>query len=292
MPRILVKITDFLVYSNIYVAIPIVCLTLQTGAIFSLEAEPQFLTFIYCATLFSYCFHRTFPFSKKESRSLSERHIWVVNNKLSFTLVKILSFIGCIVSFFFLRNNVFCLLLPAGCLTFFYTVPFLKIGGNWTSLRNLPYLKLFLIALTVSYITVLLPWFYNNPGRELTNSAVLWVSVERFFFLLAITIPFDIRDIKYDKETGLKTIPLLFGAQKSICLSYLCLFLFISISVIHYFFLQEHLLLVLAMIASGVVTAICVSRATPDKSEYYFSLLIEGTMILQFFLVSLAFQWG
>lgn len=291
MPRIIVKITDFLVYSNIYVAIPIVCLTLQTGVLFNLGTEPQFLTFIYCATLFSYCFHRVFPYRKNEVRSLSERHIWVVDNKLSFTVVMILSFTGCIASFFFLKNNAFYLLLPAGCLTFFYTVPFIKIGGNWTSLRNLPYLKLFLIALTASYITVLLPWFYSNPGRELTNSAVIWVSGERFFFLLAITIPFDLRDIKYDKETGLKTIPLLFGAQKSIYLSYLCLFLFMSISVIHCVFLQEHLLLVLAMIASGVITAICVSRATPDKSEYFFSLLIEGTMILQFLLVFLAFHY-
>lgn len=33
--------------------------------------------------------------------------------------------------------------------------------------------------------------------------------VERFFFVFAITIPFDIRDIEADKQAGLKTIPLL-----------------------------------------------------------------------------------
>ncbi len=184
----------------------------------------------------------------------------------------------------------FSLLLPAGGLTLFYTVPFWKIGENWISLRNIPFLKLFLVTFTVTYVTVLLPFLYNNTGKNLLNIEVILIATERLLFLLAITIPFDIRDIKFDKDTNLNTFPLLFGVQKSIYLSYISLFLFMSLSGINYLLLQNHIFLVLAMITSGIFTAICISRATPNKSEYFFSLLIEGTMILQFLLVYLAFQ--
>ena len=144
------KIIAFLVFSNIYVALPVVCITLQTAVQFNLDLEPLFLIFIYSATLFSYCFHRVFPFNKKKIGLLSERHIWIDDNKLSFALVAIFAFAVCVGSFVFLKAEVSSFLLPAGVLTLFYTVPFWRIGKNWISLRNIPFLKLMMRLILVS----------------------------------------------------------------------------------------------------------------------------------------------
>lgn len=275
-------------FSNIYVAIPVVCLICQTMVQFNLEIEPVFLLFIYSATLFSYCFHRVFPFKHNKSLPLSKRHIWIEDNKLSFTIIMLFSLAGCSALFFILRENAFYLLLPAGFITFFYTVPLFRIGGKWKRLRDIPFLKIFIISLTATYISLLLPILYKNPAVNIINSDIWMAASERFFFLFAITIPFDIRDIKHDKETGLRTIPLFLGVSRSIRLAYFCIFIFLLISVVHYGFFQDKFYFLIAMIASGVFTVICISRISPDKSEYFFSLLIEGTMIFQFLMVCLA----
>ena len=39
---------------------------------------------------------------------------------------------------------------------------------------------------------------------------------ERFLFIGALTIPFDIRDLFEDRQSGLKTVPVVWGEKKSI----------------------------------------------------------------------------
>src|SRR5690606_11789657 len=60
------------------------------------------------------------------------------------------------------------------------------------------------------------------------NLPIVWPHVWElmawvFLFVVAITIPFDIRDIYQDRYYGLKTIPVLFGERKALALSTLLL---------------------------------------------------------------------
>ena len=59
----------------------------------------------------------------------------------------------------------------------------------------------------------------------------------RLFFILAITIPFDIRDLKYDKS-NLKTLPIIFGASKARLIGLLSLLVFEIISITQFYFHQ------------------------------------------------------
>ena len=78
-------------------------------------------------------------------------------------------------------------------------------------LRNTPYLKIFLIAASWSISTVLLTYFENNL---LIDQRFYLEIFARFFFILGITIPFDIRDLKFDNRR-LNTIPIVFGFDDS-----------------------------------------------------------------------------
>lgn len=74
---------------------------------------------------------------------------------------------------------------------------------NLHLLRNIPGLKLFLIAFSWAGITVLFPLIQNYMSIRITD----WITfIQRFLFVLVITIPFDIRDINYDNNE-LKTLP-------------------------------------------------------------------------------------
>ena len=59
-------------------------------------------------------------------------------------------------------------------------------GGG---LRSVPGLKLFVISFVWAFTTGFLPAIWNGePGT--------WWLIERFFWTMALTIPFDVRDVK------------------------------------------------------------------------------------------------
>ena len=61
--------------------------------------------------------------------------------------------------------------------------------------------------------------------------------LERFLFVFAITIPFDIRDMEIDIKEGLKTIPVIMGKKKAMMIANILLVLFTMICLVA---LQKH----------------------------------------------------
>src|SRR5690606_10099044 len=105
-----------------------------------------------------------------------------------------------------------------------------------------------------------------------------------FLFVVAITIPFDIRDIYQDRYYGLKTIPVLFGERKALVLSSALL-----VAQMVWVWLSDYPLDIrLALvIASGVCLSFILVPPV-KKDEYYYFLFLDGTLIVQFLAVWLA----
>jgi hypothetical protein len=101
------------------------------------------------------------------------------------------------------------LLLFLGVLCIGYSVPLFTIGDHKFGLRHIPGLKPFLITLVWTLSCVLLPVLEaQDLHQTVINMRDTTILVaKRFLFIGALTIPFDIRDLFYDKQTGLKTIP-------------------------------------------------------------------------------------
>jgi 4-hydroxybenzoate polyprenyltransferase len=106
------------------------------------------------------------------------------------------------------------------------------------------------------------------------------LGVERFLFLFAITIPFDIRDMKADHATGLKTIPLQIGEAKSVQLSILILVVFLVGTVGRYFFLQQWGI-ASAYAISGLTTLVFLTNDRIRKWSLYHYGALDGTLLLQ-----------
>ena len=92
--------------------------------------------------------------------------------------------------------------------------------------------KIFAISFVWATVTILLPVIHSEKAYN--DFHILTMMIERFLFVFAITIPFDIRDMNADSQTGLKTIPLLIGEKKSTYTSMIALVLFFAVVVIHY----------------------------------------------------------
>jgi len=115
------------------------------------------------------------------------------------------------------------LVIPA-ILSLGYVLPFVK--GN-KRLRDFDYIKIFLVAIVWGVITVLMPILERTTDLTLSHLLIL---LERMLFIFAITLPFDIRDLKIDAHIDVKTIPSIIGIGKTKKLALFCLIIVVLLA--------------------------------------------------------------
>jgi 4-hydroxybenzoate polyprenyltransferase len=159
-----------------------------------------------------------------------------------------------------------------------YVLPLL----NGRRLRDLPYLKIFLIALSWAWITVIAP--AQSAGLAIDGS-ILMMTIERACFIFAITIPFDIRDMAQDQQAAVNTLPGQWGILRAKKIALASLVLMVILVLLNYWLGQYPFGVCLGLFLSAISSAILIWKATPEKHDYYFTGLLDGTMIIQFGLV-------
>jgi 4-hydroxybenzoate polyprenyltransferase len=145
-------------------------------------------------------------------------------------------------------------------------------------------LKLFIIGAVWAGSTVLLPILEieGNGLLNISNKETILLFFTRFLFIVAITIPFDIRDLFQDQSNALRTIPVIFGEKKSL---FLCQ-LFLATSLILLFVYTEKLDTNFWAIALSIfISGWLILKSRWEKNEYYYFFLLDGTMILQLIIL-------
>jgi 4-hydroxybenzoate polyprenyltransferase len=172
-----------------------------------------------------------------------------------------------------------------------YNIPFLTLNNQKIGLRNIPGIKLFLIALVWSVSCVLLPVveLEHNYQISISSAETLLLVAKRFMFIAAITIPFDIRDLFQDKLYALKTIPVMLGEKKAYIF---CQLLLLGYLLLLLLFSQTITVDVIALTLVLLLTGWLILKSGIKKNEYYYFFYLDGTMLLQYLmlvLVSLRF---
>lgn len=277
------RLINTFIFSNIFLSVGAVLLTVSAQV--QLEMKPHwqpYLLLIFFATLFEYNRNRLIElFFYKEEQNTKKRK-WILKNRKKLLFFGIISVVVLLVAVFTTKPQVLFVFIFLGILTFLYSMP---VSGNKSylfKLRDVPYLKIFLIAFVWSALTVFLPAI--QAGEEIFNVQVELLFAERFFFIFAITIPFDIRDMQVDRDAGLKTIPLLVNQKKALTLSYLSLFISLIISVFHYE-MQNNWFIIEALCISFITTYLFLKlKIFRNLNKYYYQIL-DGTILLQALLV-------
>jgi 4-hydroxybenzoate polyprenyltransferase len=272
-----------IINSNIYISVAAVFLTVETQI--QLGMKPQwhpYLFIIFFATLFEYNLHRLITVLTNKEALNSDKHNWVKKNLKGFYLLVFLSVAGFFIVSFLARREVLITLAPLAILTLFYSTPVFRNKKNILRLRDIPYIKIFLIALVWSGVTILLPMIQADILFDPMN--VILIFLERFIFVFAITLPFDIRDIEADKQEGLKTFPLLFDEKRSYLISYLSLLMFFIIAMIHYS-ASNNYYIAGAVGLSALTTFVFIKIRALRNLPYFHYGILDGTMLLQGILV-------
>ena len=154
-----------------------------------------------------------------------------------------------------------------------YLLPILR---RKMRIRDLPYLKIWAIALTWSVITIGLPSAISGVDSDL----IRYMGIERFLFFVLITIPFDIRDKKEDHELGIRTLATSLSRRQ---LNKIGIILLLLHSILIWIFPFE-LKYTLAMQLAVLVAFIYLIKSKDTNPLWYFSFLVDGLIAGRLFI--------
>ncbi|WP_308993850.1 hypothetical protein QLS71_010085 [Mariniflexile litorale] len=263
------QLLNFYINSSIHVALSVFSLTWISLLEYGILFDKSLLLFVFFASISGYNFVKYFGLAKFHHRNLAN---WLKT-------IQVFSFM----CFFFMCYYLFQLHINTlffigglGLVTFFYAIPFLPKHlylDSKHNLRSIGGLKVYLIALVWAGVTVLLPVINNEFP---VNMDVVIAIIQRFIFIIALMLPFEIRDLIYD-SLKLATIPQKIGMKQTKRMGVVLLLLFFFLE----FFKKEVTLRnIFVAILIALVTSLFVIYADKEQSKYYSSFWVEGIPVL------------
>lgn len=274
MKTYLRQFVEFILFSQLFIAAGAAAQTAFTYQLLGQAIDLHVVALVFFATLALYNLSMVLSNPGKKPSSLLKRVQWMSKHQhlcSSFTLIGGLSTL-CLS--FFLTATAQVVLASLALISIAYSLPLLPFRGERVSLRNIPGLKLILIALVWSLSTTLLP-IVNNPAS--LRASTLWILLtQRTLFFMAIAIPFDVRDIYQDSIYSLKTIAVALGKQKSQYVAHLSL----AVSSAIWWHLSSYSVgLLIPIIVVWGVAAWCIQTADKQKELFYF-IVLDGLLFL------------
>ena len=260
------RFLEHIIYSNFVVSASIAMLSYGICHQLNISNSEWYSLFVFSSTFLTYNIQRFVKATQNKSNKTNLVKWLYLHRRQQYILMGI-SFIILIISFLKVYTfNIFVLILlgVSALVSLFYVLPVKN-----KSLRDIPYLKIHLICL-IWVIAIGLFQLINENDFELIDWQFV---VAHYFFILAITIPFDIRDLIYDSPNQ-KTIPQLLGAHKSKLLSvfFLLLYTFLILEI------KPALFSNFAFLFFIFVTSIVLLNVNKNRSEFFFSGIIEGSI--------------
>lgn len=266
------RIFDFYVNGSIHVSFAAIAFLIISVKTLNINVSEQLIYFVFFASIATYNFLKyghSLISSLKNGRKDIQRIF----------ILSILSLFFGAMSCIHLPFRTIPLLVVLLTLLLMYNFPIFPRDRN---LRSLGLLKVIIVAFTWTGVTVLLPYFAD---QELWLWDTYVLALQRFLFILAMMIPFEIRDMYLDPP-GIKTLPRKFGVLRT---KYLGLFLaWFSFSLTY---LKDEI--AVFETASGIfatlLLSVFITRTPSYPSRYYASFWVEALPV--FWLLFIEIFW-
>ncbi len=281
--KIVRNIVNLLLYGGSFIGLCAACITALTFELIGDIGQIQFsyIVLIGTATAALYSGHRVIGLLRLAHITSVERYDVIRKYKVHIWVYCIVWSALSIWLFIPLASLRFILwLIPGGLIAMFYVLPVFSKGKR---LRDLGWIKIILIGWSWAWLTAFIPALYF--GKEPLYIST-FMGIGRMLFIIAITIPFEIRDIAIDRSVGLTTAPVVFGMEKTIrtgIMFCILIIIFVTITSFHY----HDPIYGIAMSLVSILTMWILRKSEQIKDDYFFSGLTDGTMIL-----ALLMYWG
>ncbi|MFL5742719.1 MAG: hypothetical protein ACJ75B_21035 [Flavisolibacter sp.] len=265
------KIFDFFVFTSLFIAGCAVLMVYQTSLLFSIPFSFDLAGFVFCGSVCSYNFH--WYLTPPNQTKVSEKLKWNITNKTLHLVLFVLGVLGSAWFSFRLIDHWFWLGVTA-FLTFMYSAP--KISHPlFASLRRIAVGKTIFLAFAWAHVTTLLPLVISVKSL---SAAQIWFVINRFFYIYAICIVFDFRDVEEDRKAGIRSlvtyltepgIDILFWSSVVIAMVS-------SLILLSSFSLWE----VSALLLPLFILSLLYYPSKKTSSDYLFYFVLDGLMML------------
>lgn len=268
------------IYFNFFVALVLSALTASTYAIFDYLGFQWYVVLsVFLGSMVLYTFHRLYKIDHIPVGRLGERHLWVLRNSGKAKAVMV----SCVFLLMLLLPNFsadsIIWLVPAGILSLGYTVPLVPGEKNWWRFRDIPFAKPLIIALVVSYLTLAFPVFEQEGIGTVFQPDVMKAWSERLLFILAVTIPFEMRDLSDDRQAGLETVATEFGFRVSRQLVLAVAVAWFGLSGWHAYELAFAWPFVVGPLVLLAALLLALRSLNPHRGELFYVLVFEGMIL-------------
>ncbi|WP_026450320.1 hypothetical protein [Aequorivita capsosiphonis] len=262
----LIGVFDFYINSSIHVALAVLAFLAITVMEYELTIPPALWAFVFFGTLTGYNFVK---YSKvaglhhhRLTRSLKTIQIF---SAVSFILLGIVAF----------RLSIQVLLITGlfSLATFFYAVPLI----HNKNLRSLSGIKIFVVGFVWAGVTVIVPVVASEMP---VSGDVLLTFLQRVLIVIALILPFEIRDVPYD-PLNLKTLPQQLGIWNTKMLGEAILLLCI---VFEFFKEDSQIAYIASLLVFCAILGWVLIISKADQKRYFASFWVEGLPILWFLL--------
>ncbi len=271
-------------FGNIFIAFCIVSLVEQTYLQSGVAPRYDGLSFfIFFSTFFIYSFHRWLGVHRISPENHQPITKWASEHEGTLIILVLISFIGMGISIFFIPFKMIVLLALLGVISVLYELPLIQHNKIYTRLRNIGLLKVFMIVFVVAGVSVILP--VVNAGHNFFTLENLLIYLGRSLFILNLGLCFDARDMHYDIQEKIRTVPIAVGITKTRQLYIILCIVIIAVYALNFLVLNYNPGIFAGLALSNLVATVIIYNTVPRRSDYYYIFLVDGMMFLQFFFV-------
>lgn len=263
---------NFYLDASIHVAFAVYALARVTMLNFDITYDAVIANALFFGTIVEYSFIKYSP--------LAKHYVFITQKYIkSIQLFSMLCFL--FAAYYIFKLNLKTLVSAAGLviLAFLYVVPALSTKRNFRSLKGV---KIYIVGITWSVSTVILPLLNND--LPITTTAVLEM-IQRFVFIIILMIPFEIRDLKTD-ESWLHTLPQVLGVRGVKRVGVLLVGVFLVLTFFKSELYIDHgVMYVEVVVGLILLTAILFSKK--KQAVYFSSFFVESIPIIWWLLLLL-----
>lgn len=265
-------IKRYYVSKGFHIALAAVLLA-YTWFLSELAFSASYLVFVFAGTQVVYTIHRLLAVYRDRTLIEEERYSLTVT-KTNFAIATFML----LVALWALSRCPWLvhayLALPA-LLTVLYVFP---VFSHRKRLRDLPYVKVFVVALVWAIVTTTIPLVLIG-----SQANMIWMASSLvFFFIAAITLPFDIRDKQIDMRQGVSTLSTKIGVSRTRIFSLLLLGLALMVLLFMHGSEAVSFVTFCSWVLCLLASAVLILLVDEEKSDWYYSFYLDGTIMIPF----------
>lgn len=267
-------IGNFYLYSSLHISLCAALLTLESFYILGENIQWELVLFVGLSTMAVYSAHRLVGMSKVKAFENQGRYRVIKKYRHHILVYFGISFLFSVYFFFKLDFRQMQMMVVPGILTVAYVLPIFKTRR----LRDFPFIKIFLIAIVWTWMSLIL------VQNDATKQVIFLLSVERLLFFIAITLPFDIRDMLVDESIGVKTLVHKLGVDKTKRAAGTAFIICTLIIAYLWFFRMIPASYFISLLTCYLITTFLIYGSNHEKGDYYFGGFLDGIIGLRFIL--------